>query len=73
VLIPHVALITRYDNALAIPRTVGIGPGVSLRHWFREDTYAAPRYYIEAIVQYRFKIGGGDRVKGLLAGISISY
>lgn len=73
VLIPHVTLIARYDNSLATPRTFGTGPGVSLRYWFREDTYAAPRSYIEAVVQYRFKIAGDDRVKGLFAGINISY
>jgi tetratricopeptide (TPR) repeat protein len=73
VLIPHVTLIARYDNALATPRTYGAGPGVSLRHWFREDTYAAPRSYVEAVVQYRFKIAGDDRVKGLFAGINLSY
>lgn len=73
VLIPHLALIARYDDALATPRTFGAGPGVSLRQWFREDKYAAPRSYIEAVVQYRFKIAGDDRVKGLFAGINLSY
>lgn len=73
VLIPHVAVIARYDSSLATRETLGAGPGVSLRHWFREDKYAAPRSYIEAVLQYRARIWGDDRVKGLFAGINLLY
>jgi len=73
VLFPHVAMIARYDDSLAEPRTYGAGPGLTLRQWFREDTYAAPRSYIEAVFQYRFRIAGDDRVKGVFAGINLLY
>lgn len=73
VLFPHAALIARYDNALATPRTLGAGPGLVLRYWFREDAYAAPRSYIEGVVQYRFKLSGDDRVKGIFAGVNVIY
>jgi tetratricopeptide (TPR) repeat protein len=73
VLIPHLAVLARYDSALATPRTFGAGPGVVLRYWFNEDKYAAPRSYIEAVVQYRARISGDDRIKGLFAGINLIY
>jgi tetratricopeptide (TPR) repeat protein len=73
VLTPHLAVIARYDSTLATPRTFGAGPGVVLRYWFNEDKYAAPRSYIEAVVQYRARISGDDRIKGLFAGINLVY
>ncbi len=73
VLIPHVAVLARYDSSLATPRTFGAGPGIVLRYWFNEDKYAAPRSYIEGVVQYRARIAGDDRIKGLFAGINLIY
>lgn len=73
VLLPHVALIARYDNTLATRESYGVGPGIVLRQWFNEDKYTAPRSYIEGVVQYRFKLGGDDRVKGIFAGVNVAY
>lgn len=55
--------------------SLGAGPGVALRYWFREDHYNAPRSYLDASVQYRFPIGGGntEQAKGLFMNLTLSY
>jgi len=55
--------------------SLGAGPGVGVRYWFREDHYNTPRSYLDLTVQYRFAIGGGDtqRAKGLFATAILSY
>ena len=62
-----------YDDTLATPGAVGAGAGFSLRYWFRENKYAAPRSYIDMNIQYRFKIAGDDRAQGVFAGVTIAY
>lgn len=54
---------------------LGMGPGVGMRYWFREDHYNAARSYLDFNVQYRFAIGGGDdqRAKGLFATATLYY
>lgn len=55
--------------------SLGAGPGVGVRYWFREDHYNTPRSYLDLTVQYRFAIGGGDtqRAKGLFATAILYY
>lgn len=55
--------------------SLGAGPGVNFRYWFREDHYNAPRSYLDWTTQYRFNIGGGeaDRAKGLFMNVTLSY
>lgn len=55
--------------------SLGAGPGVGLRYWFREDHYNAARSYLDMSVSYRFAIGGGDtqRAKGLFATATLYY
>ena len=55
--------------------SLGAGPGVGLRYWFREDHYNAARSYLDLSVSYRFAIGGGDtqRAKGLFATATLYY
>lgn len=55
--------------------SMGVGPGVNLRYWFREDHYNTPRSYLDWSVQYRFPIGGGatERAKGLFMNLTLSY
>ncbi|WP_433925493.1 NfrA family protein [Stenotrophomonas nematodicola] len=55
--------------------SLGAGPGVGVRYWFREDHYNAARSYLDLGVQYRFAIGGGDtqRAKGLFATATLYY
>ncbi len=53
----------------------GVGPGFNFRYWFNEDHYNAPRSYLDATVQYRFNVGGGqaDRAKGLFLNVTFAF
>lgn len=55
--------------------SMGVGPGVALRYYFREDHYHAPRSYLDWTAQYRFAIGGGarERAEGLFMNLTLSY
>ena len=73
VIFPHVSLAADYDGTAADKTALGIGPGVTARYWFREDTYNAPRSYIDWSMQYRARIGGAERGKGLFVNTTLSY
>jgi adsorption protein A len=70
---PHVALVADYDSAAVRRTSAGVGPGVTVRHWFREDRYAAPRSSIEFTLQYRVGVHGDDRTRGWFVGTVLSY
>ncbi|WP_083490141.1 NfrA family protein [Stenotrophomonas daejeonensis] len=71
--IVHVSANVDYDSELARKATLGAGPGVSLRRWFRGDTYHSPRSSIELNLQYRVRLAGDDRSRGVFAGLYFSY
>ena len=73
VVFPHAVAAAEYNSLLVDKLSVGAGPGVSLRHWFREDKYAAPRSYVDFSLQYRFRLSGDERAKGLFLTSLISY
>ena len=73
VLFPHAVAAAEYNSIYADRTTVGAGPGVSLRYWFREDKYAAPHSYIDFSLQYRARIAGDQRGKGLFFTTLLSY
>ncbi len=73
VVFPHAVAAAEYNSRLVDKLSVGAGPGVSLRHWFREDKYAAPRSYVDFSLQYRFHLSGDERAKGLFLTSLISY
>ena len=73
VLWPYLAIGGGYDTSLATPFALGAGPGATLRYWFNEDEYAAPRSYLDLTLQYRFKLAGDDRAEGVVAGAFLSY
>lgn len=74
VLFPHAFVGAEYDSSLAGDKTAaGIGPGVSLRRWFREDVYNAPRSYWDLTLQYRARLTGDERMKGLFINGLLSY
>ncbi|QXH51700.1 tetratricopeptide repeat protein [Pseudomonas fakonensis] len=54
---------------------MGVGPGIALRYWFREDHYHTPRSYLDWTAQYRFAVGGGasERAEGLFMNLTLSY
>lgn len=73
VLTPYGVLGGGYDSTAQTPTAFGIGPGFSARLWLRGDTYHAPRSFLDASVQYRVPIVGGDRARGIFAQLSFSY
>ena len=71
---PHAVVAAEYNSLLPTDKlSVGAGPGVSVRHWFREDRYAAPRSYVDFSLEYRFRLSGDDRARGLFLTSLISY
>ena len=74
VLFPHGFVGAEYTSDDPVAKTsAGIGPGVSLRHWFREDVYNAPRSYWDLTVQYRARLTGDDRMRGLYVNGLVNY
>ena len=74
VLFPHLFAGVEYtSNDPGSKTAAGAGPGVSLRRWFREDTYNAPRSYWDLTVQYRARLTGDERMKGLYVNGLLSY
>ena len=62
-----------YDSALDNAEAVGAGPGGSLRRWFRQTKYAAPRSFVDLTLEYRFRLAGDERAEGLFATFSVNY
>jgi adsorption protein A len=75
VIFPHAVLGADYNSSFAgeSKSAVGLGAGVSLRHWFNEDRYNAPRSYSDISLQYRKRIGGDDRASGVFLRFSLAY
>jgi hypothetical protein len=74
VLYPHLFAGVEYtSNEPGDKTAAGAGPGVSLRRWFREDVYNAPRSYWDLTVQYRARLTGDERMKGLFVNGLLSY
>jgi len=73
VLFPHVGFFANYDNKLAHAGAYSVGPGATLRYWFREDTYTAPMSYVDLTAQYRFRVGGDQRAEGVFGQVLVNY
>lgn len=74
VLYPHLFAGLEYRSDDPVNETsTGIGPGISLRRWFREDMYTAPRSYWELTMQYRFRTSGDDRLDGFYLNGFLNY
>ncbi|MBC8636162.1 tetratricopeptide repeat protein [Caballeronia sp. EK] len=70
---PHAVVGMDYDSAVDHSVPVGIGAGVAARYWFRGGPYDAPRSFVDVAVQYRFRVAGDDRAKGVFFGAVFSY
>ena len=75
VIFPHLVLgADRNTGYLPGQRNaVGAGVGTSLRYWFNEDKYSAPRSYWDVSLQYRGRISGDERGKGVFLRATLSY
>ncbi|MBF8179046.1 bacteriophage N4 adsorption protein A [Herminiimonas contaminans] len=73
---PHVVIGSDFNSSLKLPAdktAIGMGPGVSMRYWFREDHYKAPQSYVDFSLQYRFKLSGDDRAEGVVFRTTLAY
>jgi bacteriophage N4 adsorption protein A len=75
VLMPHLVFGADHDSIVAIGSkgAVSAGVGVNFRQWFNEDRYTAPRSHLDISLQYRGRIGGDARAKGVLLRATLSY
>jgi len=81
VVFPHAVAAYDYDTQMNFESgnrgspdsAAGLGAGVSLRYWFREDRYHAPQSYWDLSVQYRARVFGDDRARGVFARFTYSY
>ncbi|RKE36793.1 adsorption protein A [Paraburkholderia sp. BL23I1N1] len=70
---PYVVIGADYDSSVDHSIPLGAGVGISTRYWFRDSKYDAPRSYVDLSVQYRLKITGDDRARGVFFGAIYSY
>ncbi|SDR35380.1 Bacteriophage N adsorption protein A C-term [Paraburkholderia fungorum] len=70
---PHLVVGADYDSAVDHSVPVGIGAGVSTRWWFRGGPYDAPRSFVDLSVQYRFRVAGDARARGVFFGAVLAY
>ena len=75
VLFPHAVLGADYNSGFAqgSKSAIGAGVGVGFRNWFNEDRYNAPRSYLDVSLQYRGRISGDDRAKGVFLRATLAY
>lgn len=75
VLFPHLVLAADHDSKL--PRgqrsASGAGIGVAARCWFNQDRYQAPRSYLDVSLQYRARLGGDARGKGVFLRATLNF
>lgn len=70
---PYVVIGADYDSSVNGDVPIGAGVGVSTRYVFRESKYDAPQSYIDLSLQYRFKVAGDDRARGVFFNAIYSY
>lgn len=70
---PYAVLGGDYNAQINNRAAMGAGVGMNLRYWFREDAYHAPRSFVDFSLQYRLKIVGDDRAKGVFFNASFNY
>jgi hypothetical protein len=70
---PYVVVGSDYDSSVDHSIPTGAGVGVSTRYWFRDSKYDAPRSYVDLSVQYRWRLVGDDRARGVFFGTVFSY
>lgn len=64
VITPHVVLMGDFDNRETVQTALGLGPGISLTKWFREDKYQAPASWFDLTAQYRLRLSNAQRAQG---------
>ncbi|RDU98416.1 NfrA family protein [Trinickia dinghuensis] len=72
-LFPYAVVGADYDSTIDSSIPVGAGVGVTGRYAFRDGRYDTLRSSIELSVQYRWKIVGDDRARGVFCSAVFSY
>ena len=70
---PYLVVGADYDSSIDHSIPLGAGVGISTRYWFRDSQYDAPRSFVDLSVQYRLKITGDDRARGVFFGAVFAY
>lgn len=70
---PYAVAGADYDSSVDRSVPVGAGVGVTARYAFRDGKYDALRSSVEFSIQYRWKITGDDRARGVFCGAQFSY
>ena len=76
VLFPHAVVGVDYNSARTAAGyngAAGAGVGIALRRWFREDRYNAPRSYLDLSLQYRARLAGDERGKGVFLRAALVF
>lgn len=70
---PYLVAGADYDSTIDHSVPAGVGAGVAARYWFRGGPYDAPRSFVDVSVQYRVRVAGDDRARGVFFGAVFSY
>ncbi|MGF6772255.1 thioredoxin-like negative regulator of GroEL [Paraburkholderia sp. GAS199] len=70
---PHLVVGADYDSTIDRSIPTGIGAGIATRYWFRGGPYDAPRSFVDLSVQYRLRIAGDERAKGVFFGAVFAW
>jgi hypothetical protein len=73
VVAPFLGAVYSYDSKARRESALGAGPGVVARVYFRDTTYKVAQSYVELTVQYRARVSGDMRARGLYASATLSY
>jgi tetratricopeptide (TPR) repeat protein len=73
VVTPFIGFAGEYDDGQQEKTAAGIGPGIVVRHWFRESRYRAFASYVDFSLQYRKRVTDARRGQGLFGFVSISF
>jgi tetratricopeptide (TPR) repeat protein len=70
---PYAVIGADYDSSIDRSIPLGAGLGVSTRYVFRDSKYDAPRSYVDLSLQYRLRLAGDDRARGVFFETVFSY
>jgi tetratricopeptide (TPR) repeat protein len=73
VVTPFLGLAGEYDEAQQEKTAAGIGPGIVVRHWFRESRERAFGSYVDFSLQYRKRLTDARRGEGLFGFVTVSF
>ncbi|WP_082711880.1 NfrA family protein [Burkholderia singularis] len=70
---PHAVIGADYDSSMGGGVPLGAGVGVSTRYAFRDGRYDTRRSFVDLSLQYRWKLAGDDRARGVFFSAIFSY